>query len=427
MPTPQAEVKSIANFAGTGICYAYAVKAGPWVFLNGHEAFDFETGTRDAVTGPPGFPLWGPPLYRREGDYILRRMQRILAEFGLDLSDGVRLDQYYPTTHAVNPYHLARRATFGDYIPPSTSVIMEHGLHADSAITASLIAVTSGEQYRIGRVYPKDAAAPETSGFVPAITCNDFVFVAGQMATAESGGLDARAHVPDFDRWAGSEIRKQTEFLILNKLRPALEATGSSLRQAVKAQAYIDSSRNIPDFVEVWNEHFRGSPCALTVVPTRTFSTVGGLLEINMLALRNDARRSKEVIEAGLPAMSAYGPCIRVGELLLPSGLMPVGADGTVVGGAASPGLETLAHAGTHQAACLYAYAEALCAAARTSMENLARAQYFVSSPTEFSGVAAAWVSRYGSRPHPFAYVQTPASLPAPGAVVIGDFWIYAP
>jgi hypothetical protein len=30
------------RLAGSAINYAYAVKAGPWVFLNGHEAFDFE-------------------------------------------------------------------------------------------------------------------------------------------------------------------------------------------------------------------------------------------------------------------------------------------------------------------------------------------------------------------------------------------------
>ena len=34
--------------------------AGPWIFLTGHEAYDWETGI-DEVTGPPGFPLHGRP------------------------------------------------------------------------------------------------------------------------------------------------------------------------------------------------------------------------------------------------------------------------------------------------------------------------------------------------------------------------------
>jgi len=38
------EIRSVENLAGTGVPYAYAVKAGPWLFLTGHEAFDFATG-----------------------------------------------------------------------------------------------------------------------------------------------------------------------------------------------------------------------------------------------------------------------------------------------------------------------------------------------------------------------------------------------
>ena len=98
------EVKSVANLLGTPVSFAYAVKAGPWIFLNGHEAFDFERGIPDEVAGPPGFPAFGRPRARREGDFILQRMRRILRELGADLGNGVRLDQYYPNPAAVDPY-----------------------------------------------------------------------------------------------------------------------------------------------------------------------------------------------------------------------------------------------------------------------------------------------------------------------------------
>jgi hypothetical protein len=32
------EVKAVERLLGSGVSYAYAVKAGPWVFLTGHEA-----------------------------------------------------------------------------------------------------------------------------------------------------------------------------------------------------------------------------------------------------------------------------------------------------------------------------------------------------------------------------------------------------
>jgi hypothetical protein len=101
---PDLEVKSV-NLLGTPVSHAYAVKAGPWIFLTGHEAFDFAAGIPEAVAGPTGFPLFGRPRSRREGDFILQRMRRILQEFGADLSNGVRLDQFYPNPAAVAAYH----------------------------------------------------------------------------------------------------------------------------------------------------------------------------------------------------------------------------------------------------------------------------------------------------------------------------------
>jgi hypothetical protein len=76
---------------GTPISYAYAVKAGPWIFLTGHEAFDFESGipTRWLVRRAP---LFGRRRNRREGDFILQRMRR--QEFGSDLGNGFRFETW---------------------------------------------------------------------------------------------------------------------------------------------------------------------------------------------------------------------------------------------------------------------------------------------------------------------------------------------
>jgi len=422
MATP--EVKAVEHLLGTGVPYAYAVKAGPWIFLTGHEAFDFAAGVTEAVAGPPGFPMFGRPRWRREGDFILERMRRILREFGSDLSHGVRLDQFYPTPAAVDPYHLARRAAFGDYIPPSTSVIMESCFGAESSISSSLIAVVPSPGHEIRKIYPAGVTTSATSGFVPAIVCNDFVFVAGQMASGREHGLDPRAHVPDHSLWAGTEIRKQTEFIIQERLKPALEAAGSSLERSVKAQVYLKNVADFPDFIDVWTQHYQGIPCALTVVPTKGFAMVGGIIEINLLALTNDAKRAKEVIAADIPAMSSYGPCIKTGEFLLPSGLMAIGRDGHVVGKTVSPGFPGLAHAGYTQAAAVHDYAEALCAASGTSLAKILRAQYFVSDPGIFPGIAMAWASRFGAQPLPFVCIQTPPAMPAPGIALIADFWI---
>src|SRR4030095_14544480 len=124
------EVKSVPTLVGSTTKYAYAIKAGPWIFLNGHEAFDFETGLAPEVEGPRGYALSGRPPLRREADYILRRIRSILKDFGSDLPNAVRVDQYYTMGPAVSAYHLARFAEFEGYIPASTSIIMERFFRA---------------------------------------------------------------------------------------------------------------------------------------------------------------------------------------------------------------------------------------------------------------------------------------------------------
>src|SRR3954465_3453137 len=65
------EVKSV-ELLGMPVAYACAVKAGPWVFLTGHEAFDWETGEVDAsVSGPAGFPAYGTPQLTRSVSVVL--------------------------------------------------------------------------------------------------------------------------------------------------------------------------------------------------------------------------------------------------------------------------------------------------------------------------------------------------------------------
>ena len=194
----------------------------------------------------------------------------------------------------------------------------------------------------------------------------------------------------------------------------------------MKAQVYLKNVADFPDFIDVWLQHYANIPCALTVVPTRGFAMVGGIIEINLLALTDGAGRRKEVVTADIPGMVAYGPCVKVGEFLLPSGLMPIGRDGHVVGKAISPSFPGLSHAGYTQAAAVHDYAGALCKAAGTSLAKVMRAQYFVSDLTAFPGITMAWAAGFGAQPLPFVCIQTPPEMPAPGMTMIADFWISA-
>jgi hypothetical protein len=134
-PDAAVTVRTTEHLVGSAVNHAYAVKAGPFVFLNGHEGFDFTAGVVPAVAGAPGFPDYGKPGLRREADYVLDRMGHILKSFGTDFAHAVRFDQYFTEANAVRAYHLARFAAFGKYIPPSTSMITEGCFGARSSMT----------------------------------------------------------------------------------------------------------------------------------------------------------------------------------------------------------------------------------------------------------------------------------------------------
>jgi enamine deaminase RidA (YjgF/YER057c/UK114 family) len=415
-------VKSVERLAGSATSYAYAVKAGPFVFLNGHEAFDFEHGLAPEVEGPPGFRLSGRPPLRREADYILKRMRAILKDFGTDLPNAVRVDQFYTMGPAVSAYHLARFAEFGSYIPPSTSIIMDRCFTLRTNTHTSMIAIVPAPDWTIDKI-TLPGQAISASGYNPAVVANDFVFVAGNTGATN----DPRVYVPPGRNWGGETwFRRQVHYVIKDRLEPSLKAAGSALEHSLKAQAFIRGTENTPDFLDVWSQYFRDIPCAVTVVPAKDYATTDAMLEVNLIALKNGATRRRQVVETGVPPLATFGPCVRAGELVFPSGFIGVGRDGLVPGARDFEAFQALSLAGQTQGATLLSYAEMVCKAVGVSMANVVRAQYFLTDIRDFAGVASAWSDRYGKQPHPFAAVQVPSPMPAAGASVIGDFWIYA-
>lgn len=423
------------RIGGTDIHYAPAIKAGNWVFLTGIEAVDYARGLHADVRGNPDLPHHGLPKHRREGDFICARLGSLLKEAGTSFANTVRLDQYYPTWKAVDPYHLARRAAFGDYIPPSTSIVMEELLTGGADINTSVLAVIPGEGREPKRVPTPKVTSPSWSGFVPAVTSGDFIFIAGQMARGADGNTDPRAHVPPHSLWGGYEIRRQTEYIIREKLVAALEAAGSSLKNAVKAQVYVRDVEDTAHFLDVWESHFGARTCALTVVTGKDYGLVPGNIEINLVALTEGASAKKEIVDGCIAKEMTFGAAaVRAGDLLFCSGVMPLHSanepDESVVHhptGKLAP--SDFAHYGIPARAQMETIVTALtsiCSAGGTSIENVVRIHEFHTDLGEFYPMHRAWQEALGGAPVPFSAVRVPSPLPVPSSSVVVDAWFYA-
>jgi len=206
-----AEVKCIAptRIGGTDIEYAQGMRAGSWLFFTGHMAIDFAHGLAAQVTGKPGHPLGSPPRYRREGDFIVERLAKLTAGEGSDLRHIVRVDQYYPNAQVVNAYQRARKAALKDFVPPSTSVLMEE-LSVDGAtMEVSMIAVLPGGGREPRPAQPEGVPVPKHSGFIASLVCGDYVFVARPNAKQRRHDRDRQTRIPPAQRrleWYGHQV-----------------------------------------------------------------------------------------------------------------------------------------------------------------------------------------------------------------------------
>jgi enamine deaminase RidA (YjgF/YER057c/UK114 family) len=422
------DVKPIApvRIGQTDIIYAQGIRAGCWLFFTGHEATDFESGIAASVVGIPGLPLGGAPRYLREGRFIFDRLAKLIAAEGGDLRHIVRVDQYYPRAECVNPYQRARKALLKEYVPPSTSVLMEELLVEGANMNVSLLAVLPGGGREPRAARPQDVPVPQHSGFIASLVCGDYVFVAGQMPNNEAmTGLDPKAYRPPNAVWNGTDIRLQTEFLI-TRLKSGLEAGGSSLGNAIKAQVYLTNINDLPEFLDVWNGHFAESPCALTVVKTKGLGLLESIIEINVFGVRNDGKIKKQIIEHESSAAMRLGPAaVAAGDLICLSALYAADENGAISTVQKSAGLHYLGAPAQHQMRAILNAAEDICRSSGTSLANVVRAHHFMGDLNMVYPALCIWRDRLEGAPIPFGAVRT--SLPIPGCDIVMDMWAHRP
>lgn len=410
--------------------YAPGVRAGKWIFATGHNGlFDYATGAPADVVRAD-LPHWDTSKLRREADQIFRNLDAVMRAGGSSLENAVRLDQNYTSGRAVEAYHDARRATMKDHIAPSTSTLVAGFMRPRQEIEVHLIGVAPEGDFRPRHIRPKEQEVHPSSGYSLALEAGDYIFVAGRMADGKFGeGLAQAARLPEEHLWKGLPIRLEAEYIIREKIAPALKAAGSSLEDVVKCQVYMRDTDDFGAFNDVWSEVFpRGKP-ATTLVPTATpgFFLANARIEINTIALKSGAKTKREVVDAGVfPAFRGFPQAIRAGDLLLLSGLLAIDEDGLVEH--ARPDPEQPYHGSTVQAQMdvMLMNAAMICEAAGTSLANVVRIQQYHTDPADFYAAYQAWDRHLPGRHLPISAVKVPF-LPVPGCTVQLDLWVYAP
>ena len=424
---PRAQIESLLpiRFGRSRVPFARGVRAGPWVFASGILATD-DKGNLAPEASDGGRPLSGLPRWYREASCLYRKAAEVLKAGGADFGHVVRADQYFPDWRAVPFLHQARKESCGDYIAPSTSVLMPRLSVPGAGMVMEMIAVRPGAGLEVKPVFPEGLDVPSTSAFAPVVVAGDYVFVAGFLAAwkpGDLGGIAPEAKVPEGHLWKGNRIQLEADYIIRRKLEPALAGAGSSLADVVKAQVYLADIHDVPAFNQVWARHFGANVPATTFVQTLDpgFAIADARCEINLVAVTRGGGTRKAPVQGSYPAVCDGHPlAVRAGSLLCFSGLVAADARGPIGKKGGRAGIRA-------QMEHLLDLAADGCRKAGTSLENVVRIQQFHTDLREFEPACAVWLKRLDGRPLPISAVQVQSPLVVPGSTVQLDLWVYAP
>jgi len=296
----------------------------------------------------------------------------------------------------------------------------------DANMNVSLLAVLPGGGREPKAARPEGVPVPQHSGFIASLISGDYVFVAGQMPNNDAmNALDPKAYRAPNAVWNGTDIRLQAEFLI-TRLKSGLEAGGSSLKNAVKAQVYLTDINDLPEFMDVWNAHFADNPCALTVVKAKGLGLLESIIEINIFGVRDGGKIKKEIVEHKPSAAMRLGPAsVVAGDLVCLSALYAADERGAITAAQRSAGLHYLGVPAQHQMRAILEAAADICTASGTKLANVVRAHHFVSDLNNVYPALRVWNDKLAGAPIPFGAVRS--SLPIPGCDIVMDMWAYRP
>jgi len=292
--------------------YTPAVRAGHLVFAAGQLASDFATGVAPETRIDPAFPFYGSAV-KKQTRYVLDNLARTFRAAGTSLDHVVKAQVFHTDLANFNGFDEVWKEFFPSP-PPRTTIGTTGLLVPGTLVEIDLVATMPDAAERIVR---SEAPRP-LANYSEAIVAGDLVFAAGQLASDFTTGVPPEARRDPAFPFYGSDIKRQTRY-VLENLTKTMRAAGASLDRVVKAQVFHTDLANFFAFDEVWKEFFP-TPPPRTTVGTTGLLVKDTLVEIDLIAALPSARIERiEVSDIPQP-LAHYTPATRVGGLVFAAG-----------------------------------------------------------------------------------------------------------
>jgi enamine deaminase RidA (YjgF/YER057c/UK114 family) len=299
-------------------------------------------------------------------------------------------------------------------------------LCADSRIEVEIVGVTRSSGIE-KRAYEHDVHVP-LGGYSIGIETGPWLFTAGFIATDFKSGLHPDARVSEHV-WYGNQIAQEVDN-VLGQLEVAVEAGNARWEDTVKAVLYVTpwAMRNLPSIEEVWRRHWPEDPPARAIVPVSGVGMRPLNIEVNLIVARPDQGGERQVVatDRARPALGHAPQAIRSGPLLFLSSQLGADERGAPVGTEAGDRAFPFLHRSVkEQIRIIQENANAICAAAGTSLDQAVKANLVFD---DFGGVAAAlpvWAQGFGNGyPASGFFEAPPGTRQIPGCHVTADLTV---
>lgn len=384
--------------------YAEASQAGHLIFAAGQLASDWKEGVAKEARTHPNFPFYGSDI-KLQTDYVLRNLSRTFKAAGTSLDNVVKAQVFLTDLNNFDGFDEVWRQHLKSP-PPRTTVGTTGLLVKDTLVEIDLIATLPGQSpATIASGAPKPLA-----NYAEAFRVGDLIFAAGQLASDFKTGVAANARRGENFPYYGSDIQLQTEYVLQN-LKMTFEAAGSSLDHVVKSQVFLTNLDNFNAFDQVWKRYFKVPP-PRTTVGTTGLLVKDTLVEIDLIGYVPRAGLKHEVIKSGAPRpMANYSEAFALGDMVFAAG--QIASD-------YKSGVPTQARKHTNfpyygsdiklQTAYILENLKQTFEAAGSSLDNVVKAQVFMTDLRNFNGFDEVW-KQYFKVPPPRTTVGTSGLL----------------
>ncbi len=114
----------------------------------------------------------------------------------------------------------------------------------DADMNIQAMAVIPEAGFEVTHLKNEQLAGRPTSGYSPALTVGDYIFLPGITSLAigdepRRNGVAAAALMTEGAQWGGQPIKLETDFIITKRMAASLALAGARLEDVIHAQVYL--------------------------------------------------------------------------------------------------------------------------------------------------------------------------------------------